>query len=136
MLQLVPRCLTLGVGCRKGVSCHQIYEAFLLFCRMRRILPQAVCSIASIDRKCQEAGLLEFCRDLEIQPVFFSVEELNSVQGTFTTSEFVLRTTGTDNVCERSAVFASGGILIEKKFAMGGVSFALAAVRQRLDWNI
>ena len=40
-----------------------------------------------------------------------------------------------DNVCERAAVLAAGGALIEKKYAAEGVTFALALKTPRLDWS-
>ena len=44
--------------------------------------------------------------------------------GQFTPSAFVASVTGVDNVCERSAVKASGGTLLLPKTAGGGVTGA------------
>ena len=55
--------------------------------------------------------------------------------GNFTASVFVENTVGVENVCERAAARASGGELIEWKYACGGVTFALAARRAELDWT-
>ena len=134
-LQLVPRCLTLGVGCRRGIGAEQIDRVFREFCLERSVLPQAVSAIASIDRKRNEKGLLEFCRMRNLPSVFFSAEELQSVRGCLSSSEFVRQTVGVDNVCERSAVLASGGHLFEVKYAREGVSFALAINEPVLSWE-
>ena len=56
-------------------------------------------------------------------------------EGTFTASAFVERTTGADNVCERSAVLAARGPLWIKKHAGGGVTMAVAVKPVRLDWR-
>ena len=45
----------------------------------------------------------------------YSAEELNSLEGDFTKSEFVKSVVEVDNVCERSAVFESNGKLIRRK---------------------
>lgn len=54
----------------------------------------------------QEQGIIDFANTLQVPFLTFSSEELNSQPGTFTESEFVKKTTGTGNVCERSAVAA------------------------------
>ena len=53
---------------------------------------------------------------LQIPFVTYTEEELKQVPGEFTPSPFVKKITGVDNVCERSAVLASGnGRLLQKK---------------------
>lgn len=134
-LQLVPRVLTLGVGCRRGVDADALEAVFLRFCRERGVQPESICAAASIDVKQGEAGLLAFCERRAWPLRFFSAEVLAAVPGAFTASNFVSQTVGVDNVCERSAVCCSGGALIEEKFAADGVTFALALVSPRLDWS-
>ena len=57
---------------------------------------------------------------------YLSEEELKEVEGEFTPSAFVRTITGVENVCERSAVLASGnGSLIRKKTGREGVTTAL-----------
>ena len=134
-LQLVPKTLFLGVGCRKGVSAAHLAEAFSSFCEERGIAPASIAAAASIDCKREEAGLLAFCEEHALPLSFFSAAELGAVQGVFTASPFVQQTVGVDNVCERSAVLLSSGTLLEKKYAKGGVSFALAMKTPVLNWN-
>ena len=50
-------------------------------------------------------------------------------------SPFVRQVTGTDNVCERAAVLASGGPLLLKKTAGEGVTAALAAAPFAPGWE-
>ena len=56
-------------------------------------------------------------------------------EGDFESSEFVKKTTGVDNVCERAAVTSSGGTLVIKKYAHDGVTFAAAAEPYHPDWR-
>lgn len=134
-LQLVPRCLTLGVGCRRGASEAQIEAVFRRFCAEHSVLPEAVSAAASIDRKSDEAGLLAFCASHGWPVRFFTADALNAAEGSFSHSDFVLEAVGVDNVCERSAVCASGGALLEKKYASDGVTFAIAVTQPELDWS-
>jgi cobalt-precorrin 5A hydrolase len=131
----VPKVLFLGVGCRKGVSASHLAEEFARFCEERGIVPGSVAAAASIACKREEAGLLAFCEGQDLPLSFFTAQELGEAQGEFTASAFVRETVGVDNVCERSAVLASGGTLLEKKYAENGVSFALAMKAPALNWN-
>ena len=125
-LHLVPRIVTAGIGCRKGVPKEQIRIRLEQALEQAGVSEKALCRIASIDLKAREPGILELCREYGIPFETFTAEELKAVPGAFTTSAFVKDTTGVDNVCERSAVLA-GGRLIEKKHAGAGVTIALAA---------
>ncbi|MDO5548694.1 MAG: cobalamin biosynthesis protein [Eubacteriales bacterium] len=134
-LVLVPRILTLGIGCRKGTARETIEAAWDRLQQETGILEAAVAGTATIDIKQHEAGLLEFCaaHNWELQTV--AAQELAQVEGEFTPSAFVRQITGVDNVCERSAVYGSGGTLIQKKFAYNGVTLALACAPYDPDWR-
>lgn len=131
VLWLVPQIVVLGIGCRKATPCRTLENAFTAF----GITPQAVCAVASIDLKAQEGGLLEFCRNHDWMLQTYSAAELALVEGTFTPSVFVEKTTGVDNVCERAAVLCSGGILVKPKTAGDGITLAAAVKPYRMDWR-
>ena len=134
-LQLAPRVLTLGVGCRRGVSAMALETAFRVFCEERGVVPEAIERAASIELKRDEAGLLSFCRTHAWPLRFYSAEALCAVPGAYSASAFVQGVTGVDNVCERAAVLCTDGSLVEKKFVRGGVTFALAARQRDYDWS-
>ena len=134
-LRVIPRCLTLGAGCRRGISCAQLEECYVNFCRESGLAPEAFKSVSSIDLKAEEPGLLEFCEKHALPLVTFSAEALRAVPGSFSFSRFVLETTGVDNVCERAAVLASGGRLLIRKSRFEGVTFAAAIAEPRLSWR-
>lgn len=134
-LLLVPKNLTLGIGCRRGTGAQTLEAAFADFCRERGVRPEAIRDAATIDLKQNEPGLLAFCAARAWQPVFYSAEALRGLDGDFTASAFVEARTGVDNVCERAAVKRCGGRLVEKKYAAGGVTFALAEYPTELDWS-
>lgn len=125
-LQLIPKAIVVGIGCRKDTPLEKIEVAIKKALYEEQIREEAVCLLASIDLKKEEQGILEFCKKKEIPFATFSAEELKKVQGEFSASAFVEQTTGVSNVCERSAVLASGGDLICKKKIYDGVTIALA----------
>lgn len=128
-LRLVPRAVVLGIGCRKKTSQEAIGNLAVSLLEEHRIDPSALLSVASIDLKAEEEGLLRFCKTAGVPLTTFSAGELLRAEGTFTESEFVRRTTGVGNVCERSAVCgcgAAGGRLMAEKTASEGVTAAAA----------
>ncbi len=132
-LRLIPRIVTLGVGCRRGISAQAVGEAVTTALVGAGIDSRAVCRVASIDVKRDEAGLAAYASEIGAELVFYSAEELAAVPGDYTESEFVKKTVGVGNVCERAAVLGAGiGKLLIGKTAHEGVTVA-AAVR---EWRV
>lgn len=130
-LRLIPRSVTLGIGCRRGVSEAVIRDTVASALDRAGLDLRAVGRVCSIDVKQNEEGLLAFCRSLGISPEFYSAAALAAVSGEFGESEFVKKTVGVGNVCERAAM-AGGGTLIVPKYAAGGVTVAAS----ESDWRI
>lgn len=131
-LQLIPRIITVGIGCRRNVPKEKIAQAVESCLLENRILFQAVGRVASIDLKSREEGLLAYCEEKGLPFQTFSAKELEAQNGEFTGSGFVKQVTGVENVCERSAVAASGGSLLCGKRVYDGVTVALAAGKGRI----
>ena len=124
-LLLVPPVLRLGIGCRRGTSSGAIDALTDQLLAEHNVHPAAVGTVATIDLKKDETGLLDFCRDLGWPLSCYSAEELAAVEGDFTPSDFVRSVTGVDNVCERAALLGAERLLV-KKTARDGVTAALA----------
>ena len=134
-LHLVPRIAVLGVGCKKNVLPQTLEAALAAFLTGAGVCEQAISAVASIDLKKEEPGLLAFCAAHGWPLKTYTAEQLRAVEGQFTPSAFVQGVTGVDNVCERSAVLASGGVLCRGKTAGNGVTMALALAPYRPDWR-
>lgn len=134
-LRLIPKNIIIGIGCKRGTPVEQIRQTAEAALINAGISPERICGAASIDIKQDEAGLLEFCRMFGIPLSCYSAAELMQTQGDFSGSEFVLQTTGADNICERSAVRCSGGKLIAAKYAENGVTVAAAEKSLVLDFE-
>ncbi len=124
-LSIIPRILHLGIGCRKGISMETVKQAVEQVLTQEHLEPRAVGSVASIDLKAEEEGLLAYCSEMNWPIRFYSAEELGRVPGDFTSSSFVQSVTGVDNVCERAALMEAD-YLIVKKTACNGVTVAVA----------
>ena len=135
-LHVIPLLLVLGVGCRRGTSERAIAETITQMLDQLGCVPQALAKVCSIDLKAEEPGLLAFCRTWGLPLVTYSAQELEKAPGTFTPSDFVRQVTGTDNVCERSAVLGSGGgVLCQKKYTGDGVTAAVAQGSFQPEWR-
>lgn len=133
-LYLAPRILTIGIGTRKGVECDVIEHFFQKFIRTNHIFEQSIIMAATIDIKSNEPGLIEFVRKHDWGLKFFSCSQLKDVQGSFHESGFVNETVGVGNVCERSAVAASGGRIVVDKTSGNGITMALAQMPYNATW--
>ncbi len=133
-LNLVPRIITIGVGCKRNTPLATIESAIFSVLEGQKISIKAVAALNSIDLKKDEVGLILFCQKYNIPFNTFSGEELLSAPGEFSTSDFVKSVTGVECVCERSAVI-TGGELIVKKQASNGVTVALAKKKWSGDFE-
>lgn len=124
-LSLIPKCIVAGMGCRRGKEAWALADFLTRALGKRQIAPEALCALASIDRKADEAGLLELAEKLQIPFSVFSSDELNAVKGNFSESDLVRRTVGVGNVCERAAVCAGAEKILVPKTAENGMTVAL-----------
>lgn len=127
-LNLIPMDVVLGVGCRRGTDPDKLRRFVTGRLDALGISPERVAAVASIDLKKDEEAILRLARDLRAPSKFYSSEELNSLQGDFTTSQFVRHITDVDCVCERSAAMASGGNrFLLRKTAEDGMTVAVCS---------
>ncbi|MGL4790705.1 MAG: cobalt-precorrin 5A hydrolase, partial [Anaerotignaceae bacterium] len=126
---LTPKNLVVGIGCRKGTDSKTLETVVSQLVNINLI-----CGIGSIDLKKDEEAILKLAKKLNIDFVTYTAKELSALEGEFTASDFVLKTTGVDNVCERSAVLLSGNNnLILKKTATNGITVAIGKKPWRCD---
>ena len=128
ILRLIPKILTVGIGCRRGTLAEAILEAVNQVFAEYRLDIRAVGQVATIDIKKEEAGLLQAAEMLGAGFLVYSAEELRQVAGSFQESDFVRKITGVENVCERAALKGAGenGRLLVKKKIYPGVTVAVA----------
>lgn len=134
-LWLIPRQVTLGIGCRRGTPKEQIASAAAYVLTENGLSFAAVKQICSIDLKKDEKGLVEFAAENGLIFRTFDSAALAAVEGDFCGSEFVRGATGVDNVCERSAVAGSGGALIVRKTVREHVTVAAALSEAELYFD-
>lgn len=133
-LHLIPVNIKIGVGCKKNTS-SELLEKFVLRNIEKNGIPiQRVKKICTVDIKRDEKAIVDFSEKYGIPIEFFTPEELMSVEGDFAHSDFVMKTTGADNICERSAALG-GGRLIIRKTSENGMTFAAAEEYLIIDFE-
>ena len=124
VLNLIPKCIVIGVGCKKGTP----YEKLLAFVEDKlsehNIDKRAVSVLASADIKKEEEGLIRVAKWLVAEFKVFSSDVLMAQEGEFTASEFVKSITGADNVCERAVAACGCKKILVTKESFAGMTFA------------
>lgn len=128
VLQLIPKDLTIGIGCRRGTSCSALQTALARFLEQTGLDARGICRITSIDRKKEEQGLIDLAAELKVSFVTYTSEELLQAPGEYPSSEFVREITGVDNVCQRSAMLGAGdgAVCLVEKTVVDGITMAAA----------
>ena len=134
-LNLVPKIVSIGIGCKKGTSLKAIEELAFEQLKTYKISKYSIEGIFSIDIKKDEKGIIDFAEKINTTFKTFPKDELSTVKGEFTKSSFVKNITGVDNVCERAAVLGSCGQLLIKKISKNGVTFAAAVRKWVIDFE-
>ncbi len=99
--------LWLGIGCQRGTSRQVLEAAIAQVCHTYELPETAIAGVGTIDRKVQEPGLLELCRDRGWHVQFYSAEQLNQVLIP-NPSSGVSQRLGTTSVAEAAALLAAG----------------------------
>ncbi|MBR6012289.1 MAG: cobalt-precorrin 5A hydrolase [Selenomonadaceae bacterium] len=118
-MNLIPKNLIAGIGCRRGVSEEKIFSALENACKIISQPIGRVKILASVDIKSDEVGLINFAKNFGREIKFFSVEELQKkiFEYKLEESEFVKKNIGVGNVCEAAALccVSSGKFALTKK---------------------
>ena len=127
-LLLKPKKYTVGLGMKKDKDPAEAEEFFLETLKSRDIDVSDIYALCTIDRKEDEAAIRNLRDKYRIPVLSFDKEILSRAQGDFEASDFVMKTVGVDNVCERAAVTGAGpgAELLLKKQAENGMTIAIA----------
>lgn len=126
-LNLIPKIVSVGVGCRKGTDFSDVYTAIKEILNRNNISHFAINSINSIDLKKDEEAIKRTAEVFKVPFHTYSRDELSKIQGKFSNSDFVKKVAGVDTVCERAAIIGSKSKkLIISKTVINSVTVAVA----------
>jgi precorrin-4 C11-methyltransferase len=119
-----PRSLVLGVGCERGITAEALEDGLDRVLREHGLAPSSIGTVASLDLKSDEAGLIELAGRRGWQTAFFDAESLARVPGLANPSDVVRGCVGTPGVAEPAALLAAGAdrLLVEKQVVASPLS--------------
>jgi len=127
VLILRPPTLVAGIGCNRGTSADEIRSALMTVLNDNGLSLLSLTSIASIDLKSDEPGLLAAAQGLGVPLHFFTRVELNQIHHVPNPSHMVAKHVGVQSVCEAAAILAAQkGNLIVPKQKRNNVTVAIA----------
>lgn len=128
-LILKERTIVVGIGCRRGKECSEIYNGLKESIECLDIDLSRINYLASAEIKKDESGILELSDKLNVPVYFVDLEKLRLFESNdVEKSEFVKSKFGIYGVCEPSALITAGfdSKLIYKKTPYDGVTIAIA----------
>ncbi|MBI5026825.1 MAG: cobalt-precorrin 5A hydrolase [Nitrospirae bacterium] len=125
-LYLRPKNLVVGIGCNSGTSANEIEDSVKNTLEKNNLSFLSIHSIATIDKKGNEPGLIAFAKKYSFEINTFTPDQLNTVKGILK-SEAAFKATGVNAVAEPAALLASRtDKLIIPKQKTGNVTVAVA----------
>ncbi len=125
-VQLIPKSLTVGIGCRKEVPYEVIASVFKEACTEASVDTRAVRQLATIELKSKEPGIIALGKQLDVPVRIVDLESIKRVQNCFKGSDFVEKTIGVRAVAEPCAMLAAGkGKMRLMRYANNGVTIAI-----------
>ena len=118
-MQLIPRNITIGIGCRRGVSFTKINKAITRALEITNLREASIKSLATIDLKVDEAGILTYLENKKLKIDIIARDQIRKEEANLkgiSRSEFVEKTVGVPGVCEPAALISSnnGKLLLPK----------------------
>lgn len=127
ILFLRPKNLIAGIGCNRNTKASEIEKVYFDVLKENNLSPLSVRNIATIDVKKNEKGLNNFVKKHRFDVIYYTKDELNTIEPPSGESENTLKNVGAKGVCEPAAMLSSGArSLIVKKQKIGNVTIAVA----------
>ncbi|GAP97715.1 cobalamin biosynthesis protein [Leptolyngbya sp. NIES-2104] len=122
--------LWVGIGCRRGTSRELIESAIAQVLNQYGLCENQIVGVATVDRKSDETGLLEYCEAHQFPLSLFSVEELSAIVVPNPSIDRI----GTPSVAEAAAILATGSnrLIVPKLVIENRVTIAIAPILDKL----
>lgn len=122
---LRPRKIVLGIGARKNTPYKVLQKKLDDILKSYNLSKKSIYRIASIDVKKHEKCILKLGEELGVPLIFYSAEELKTVESLFHVSDFVRKTVGVGSVAKPAAYMASNKGSKILYYAGSGITLAV-----------
>lgn len=125
--QIIPKNIILGIGCRRDTPSETILDAIELTMKECNLHMDSIKTIATVDAKADEVGLLEVCDELDKELIVIDREQIKPIQNNYEGSDFVEKTIGVRCVSAPVAYLSSNrsGKFIKEKKRYNGVTVSI-----------
>ena len=131
-VQFYPQNLVVGIGCNRGTPINEFEQALTELFADLQLSRKSIRNLASIDKKNDEVGLLQFAEKNSWNIDFFTSKNINS-QNNLEISFAALKAVGAIGVAEPAALLsAQSDLLISRKRKWKNVTMAVAEVPSTL----
>lgn len=129
ILQLFPRSLVVGIGCKLGTKKEAIINELKQAFKDVGESIHSISKLATIERKARELGIVEAAKELKVPLEIIPISEISKVQEAFIGSSFVENTVGVRAVSGPCCYLASnrGKILLDK-WRNNGITISIAEI--------
>ncbi|HEX4148197.1 MAG TPA: precorrin-4 C(11)-methyltransferase, partial [Pirellulales bacterium] len=112
-----PKSLIVGVGCERGISADALEDGLRGAMNRAELAWSSIGTIASLDVKADEQGMLSLAERHDWQTIFYTAAELSKVKGVRNPSAAVEACVGTPAVAEAAALLTARteSLLVEKQ---------------------
>ncbi|MGD8292443.1 MAG: cobalt-precorrin 5A hydrolase [Desulfobacterales bacterium] len=129
VLILRPASLVAGIGCNRDTPMDEIKALLEEVLANHQLALASLASLASIDVKADESGLLNLAENLKLPLEFYDCKQLKQIKEIKNPSAVVEKHVGVKSVCEAAAILtARGGALIVPKQSTKNVTVAIARI--------
>jgi cobalt-precorrin 5A hydrolase len=117
VLVLRPGSLVAGVGCNRGTTVEEMHDLLVKTFATNRLAISSLRSLATVDLKADEPGLLALAESLNLPLTIFTRDRLKGVAQVPTPSTMVEKHIGVKSVCEAAALLAThrGRLIVPKQ---------------------
>jgi len=125
-VQFYPQNLVVGIGCNRGTPLHEFEEALAELFSDLQLSRKSIKNLASIDKKNDEVGLLQFAKKNDWPIDFFDKTTINT-QNNLEISFAALKAVGAIGVAEPTSLLsAKSNLLISRKRKWKNITMAVA----------
>lgn len=116
----------IGIGCRRGTSKQAIAAAIDQVLKQYALSETEIAGIATVDRKGDETGLLEYCQESHLPLSCFPADRLQAISVPNPSIDRI----GTRSVAEAAALIAAGAetLRVPKQAIDKTVTIAIAEI--------
>ena len=123
-LQLIPKNINIGIGCKKGMGRESIIRAINEEFDRLNVEVDGIKEFGTVEVKKNELGLREAAAYYKVNLKIFTIEEISIIEDMFSKSEFVKETIGVYNVSEPCG-YMLGGRFLSRKTRHNGITLSI-----------